>query len=217
MVAKRRAVVIGETRGRAAVSTVCRELDEAIRNLGLSYRAIGRDVGLSDSQVGRIARGLSPDLSIMQASRLLATVGLELSVRSFPSGRPLRDQAHLDLLARLRARLHSSLSWRTEVPVAANGDLRAWDAVIAGDGWSAGVEAETRVRDVQAIERRINLKVRDGSVDTVILLAAATRHNRTLLRSEGSALREAFPLPGQRALELLRAGVNPGGSCLMLL
>jgi transcriptional regulator with XRE-family HTH domain len=133
MPARRRAVVLGEARGRAAVEYVARELDTAVRNLGLTYAGVASDVGLSPSQVSRIARGKSPDLSIAQAATLLASVGLDLAVRTYPTGRPLRDQSHLDLLERLRLRLHRSLGWRTEVPVAGGADLRAWDAVVRGD------------------------------------------------------------------------------------
>jgi hypothetical protein len=64
-----------------------------------------------------VARGLAPDLTIVQASALLASVGQELSIRAYPSGRALRDRPQLALLERLRARVHSSLTWRAEVPV----------------------------------------------------------------------------------------------------
>ena len=124
---------------------------------------------------------------------------------------------HLNLLERLRARLHPSLAWRTEVPVTAGPDVRAWDAQIKGDIWTDGVEAEVRLRDAQALERRIALKQRDGSVDSVILLVWNTRHNRDALASIGAGLRAAFPLAGARALELLTAGVNPGANSLILL
>jgi len=217
MSAKRRVVMLGEARGREAVRFVAREIDDSIRNLGLTYSAVGADVGLSGSQVSRIARGQSPDLSIAQATTLLASVGLDLSLRTFPAGRPLRDQAHLDLLERLRIRLHPSLTWRTEVPVAVAPDLRAWDAVIGGDSWQDGVEAEVRLRDAQALERRVALKQRDGAVDAVVLLVWDTRHNRDALDAIGAGLQAAFPLAGRAALERLAAGKNPGGNALILL
>jgi hypothetical protein len=153
----------------------------------------------------------------VRASELLAAVGLDLSIRTFPTGRPLRDTAHLELLDRLRTRLHPSLRWRPEAPVAGPGDLRAWDALISAAEWRIAVEAETRLRDVQALERRIELKQRDGNVEVVLLLVRDTRHNQTMLRSLGSALDGRFPLPGRRALELLGAGVNPGASSIVLL
>jgi hypothetical protein len=83
--------------------------------------------------------------------------------------------------------------------------------------WRIGVEAESRLGDLQALERRLALKQRDGSMDRVILLVANTRHNRTVLRSHGSGLEIQFPLPGARALELLAAGVAPTGSTIVVL
>jgi hypothetical protein len=208
---------VGDTRGRAAVALLCREIDDAIRTLGLSYAAVGRDIGLSGAQVGRIARGKSPELSILQASTLLAAVGLELSVRAYPTGRPLRDAPQLSLLARFSPMVNAAIAWLTEVPVTNGPDLRAWDALIQGDGWRYGVEAETRLRDVQALQRRLALKLRDGNVDGVILIVSKTRTNVTVLRSLGMDLDAAFPVPGDLAVERLAAGRNPGGSALVVL
>jgi len=211
-----RAIEAATTRGRAAVATIGRELDLAIRRHGLSYTAVGGAVGLSGSQVGRVARGRSPELTVVQASRLLAAVGLELSIRSYPAGEPLRDAAHLALLARLRRRLHASLAWRTEVPLARNGDLRAWDAVIRAPRWSVGVEAETRPTDLQALERRLALKQRDGEMPTIVLLLADTRHNRAIVAGTPD-LADRYPVRGRAALAALEAGTHPGGSVLILL
>lgn len=221
MPGRRRAVVQGEIRGRAAVAEMSRELDHAAQTLGLSYASIARDVGLSAAQVGRIAHGRSPDLSIRQASVLLAAVGLELSIRAYPSGRPLRDTPQLELLAALRGRLHPRLSWATEVPVVGSQgrafDLRAWDAIVSGAAWRYGVEAETRIRDGQALERRIALKVRDGDVDGVILVVKRTRGNRAVLASLGAAWEWLTQVPGNVALKRLAAGVDPGGNSLIVL
>ena len=101
--------------------------------------------------------------------------------------------------------------------MAGAGDLRAWDGMVGGADWRIGVEAETRVGDWQALERRISLKSRDGSVDGVILLVWATRGNLYSLRALGDAVRSRFPVQGNRALELLGAGANPGGSVLITL
>jgi hypothetical protein len=213
------------------VADVSRELEQATQTLGLSYASIGRDVGLSAAQVGRIAHGGSPDLSIRLATVLLAAVGLELSVRAYPSGRPLRDTPQLELLSAFREHLHPRLSWATEVPVVvAQGrafDLRAWDATIsgatlagrpiAGESWRYGVEAETRIRDGQAVERRIALKVRDGDVDGVIVAVKRTRSNRTALLSLGAAWEWLSQVPGPIALERLAAGMDPGGNAVIVL
>jgi hypothetical protein len=101
------------------------------------------------------------------------------------------------------------------------GDRRAWDAVITDRGgapaWRVGVEAETRPRDLQALERRLAIKARDGNVDAVVLLLANTRHNRDLVQGREADWRERFPLAGRRALELLGARVKPPGDAIVLL
>ena len=217
MSGRRRAVVQGQTRGRAAVQFLSNEIDISIRSLGLSYAAVGRDIGRSGTQVGRVAHGRSPDLSIVLASTILAAVGQELSVRAYPTGRPLRDTPQLGLLARFRRLLHPNVNWRTEVAVAGGSDLRAWDAVISCPGWRYGVEAETRLSDWQALLRRVTLKVRDGDTDGVLLVVWRTRSNATVLRSLGDVIDSAFPVPGKVALERLAGGVDPGGTSLILL
>jgi hypothetical protein len=209
--------MLGEARGRSAVQALSREIDGAIVSLGLTYAAIGRDVGLSGAQVGRIAHGRSAELSIVQASTLLASVGLELSVRAYPTGSPLRDAPQLALLARFRRQLHQALTVRTEVPVTSGFDLRAWDAVIAGPAWRFAVEAETRIRDWQALERRLALKLRDGDVDGLLLVVARTRTNVTIVRSLTTVLVSMFPVPSALALQRLASGADPGGSSLIVL
>jgi hypothetical protein len=96
-------------------------------------------------------------------------------------------------------------------------DPRAWDATISGPGWSIGVEAETRVRDLQAVERRLTLKQRDGDVSTVILLLGDTRHHRTLVRNADAALAIAFPTPARTALRLLRRGEGLSANAVVVL
>ena len=80
-----------------------------------------------------------------------------------------------------------------------------------------GLEAETRGRDSQALQRKLALKRRDGNVDHVILLMADTRHNRSFLRAAGEGLHRDFPIPGRIALERLSEGRDPGGSSIILL
>ena len=217
MGSRARTIDIAAARGGSLARELLHELRSARLDRGLSGAVIAKAVGLSDAQYSRIERGLPNDLSIQMASRLLAAVGLQLSVRAFPSGEPLRDAAHLALLGRFRALLHRSLRFRTEVPFPGVDDRRAWDAVVTGGAWSLGVEAETRPRDRQALERRLALKLRDGSVDYLVLLLLDSRYNRDFVRAQHDTLAERFPLPGRRALELLSAGVNPTASSVILL
>jgi hypothetical protein len=89
--------------------------------------------------------------------------------------------------------------------------------VIQGAGWRYGVEAETRLRDIQALQRRVALKLRDGDLDGVILVIWKTRTNLTILRSLGAELDGLFPVPGKLALERLASGRNPGGSAIVVI
>lgn len=199
-----------------------REAETARIGHGTSYAAIGRALNLGSGQVARIFRGQSPDVSIVRAAQVLETVGLELSARAFPAGTPVRDGGQIALLARLRGRIHPALPWREEVPVvelatAGLVDRRAWDAGIDAPGVRVRIEAETRVGDLQALERRLALKQRDGLPGCMILLLADTRHHRTLLEDAGDGLRALFPVRQRAALLALRAGRSPGGNALILL
>jgi hypothetical protein len=76
--------------------------------------------------------------------------------------------------------------------------------------------AETRPRDRQALERRLALKLRDGDVSSMSLLLLDSRSNRDFVRANADIMHERFPVPGRRAIESLRAGVNPAGSSIIL-
>jgi transcriptional regulator with XRE-family HTH domain len=216
MATRERPVDRGSTRARGIVAELGRELHGGRLDRAISLEGLSAATGLSPSQISRIERGLTPNLGIPQIARLLAAIGLDLSVRAFPAGVPIRDIAHARLLAAFRALLHASLAWRTEVPLPIAGDLRAWDAVVVGPGWKTGVECETRPRDVQALERRLGLKERDGGVDSIVLLLRDSQHNRDLIRG-ASGLAARFPVSGTRALALLAEGKHPGGNAIVRL
>lgn len=156
-------------------------------------------------------------LPLSEIMRAAAVVGLSVHIRAYPAGSPLRDQAHRELLARLRARLPGEIGWATEVPLPEAGDWRAWDALVRVASIRIGVEAETRVRDEQALQRRLRLKLRDGGVDHIMLLLADTRHNRTFVREVSAGFLSDFPIPGTVALSRLVAGEDPGGNAIVLL
>ena len=172
---------------------------------------------MSASAWSRLERGIAPALPLVDLARAMAVVGLDLYIRAYPGGKPVRDQAHLDLLERLRVLLRSDARWQTEVPLPNPGDRRAWDALIRLHSVRIGVEAETRGRDSQELQRRLSLKRRDGGVDHVILLLADTRHNRQFLRRAGKGFQADFPVDGEMALERLAVGEDPGGSAVVLL
>ena len=143
-------------------------------------------------------------------------VGLDVRLRSFPAGDPIRDAGQLQLLERLRQRLDPALSWQTEVPLPIPGNLRAWDALITGRGWRVAVEAETVLDDLQAVERRISLKRRDGRMEHVILIVADTRRNRGVLAGAPQAM-PSFSRRARRVLGALRRGHDPRCSAIVVL
>lgn len=218
MVVKERPADIGSRRARKILADMGRELYDARRQHGISQAAVGKAVRISRSQVGRIERAEVPSVPLVQVSRLLAVVGLELSARAYPAGPPIRDAAHRALLDRFRARVAPSVSWRFEVPVGHVGDQRAWDAVMLIGTRELAVEAETRPRDVQALQRRLAAKRRDDpGISSVVLLLANTRHNRNLMKESREALSADLPQAGQTILTALAEGRDPGGSGIVLL
>ena len=217
MASRERAVDVGAARARVILERLPAEARLARLNAGLGQEEVARSVGLSRTQLSRIERGLSPELTIATAVRLFAVLGQELVVRTYPAGDPIRDAAHAALLERLRQRLHPSMRWRTEVPLPTPGDLRAWDATATCPAFRVGIEAETRLRDLQALERRLSLKQRDGEMDRLVLLVLDTRSNRDVLRAHPDWAAARFPIAGRWALELLTAGVDPGGDALIVL
>jgi putative N-acetylmannosamine-6-phosphate epimerase len=74
------------------------------------------------------------------------------------------------------------------------GDRRAWDAVLLIGTAQIAVEAETRPRDVQALQRRIALKRRD----------------------HGEALMADLPMGSAAILTALTEGRRPEGSGVVL-
>jgi hypothetical protein len=54
-------------------------------------------------------------------------------------------------------------------------------------------------------------------VDGVMLVLPAGRRTTVFLRETGDLLQPSFPVPGRRALELLGAGVDPGGSAIVVI
>jgi transcriptional regulator with XRE-family HTH domain len=214
---KARQIDVGTARAAELIVRAGREIRQARTDRGLSLRVTGRASSLSISAVSRIERGLVTRVSVHDLARLHAVVGLELALKSYPAGQPIRDAAHVALLNDFRKELHRSLQWSIEVPLPIPGDLRSWDALVRGDGWRYGVEAETAPRDAQSVLRRMQLKQRDGGVGGVLLVVRRTQQTRRFIREAGELLRTVFPVDGDRALELLRAGVDPGGNAVVVL
>ena len=193
------------------------ELRALRRQAGLSQRRLATEVGVDHAVISRIEAGGAAATTLDLYARLFAVLGGRLSVKVYPEGDALRDEAHVRLIGRLRALLHAAIRIRTEVPLGIQGDLRAWDVELAVDGVAVALEAETVLDDVQALERRIALKAQDGGVDVVLLLVADTARNRRILRANRESLRTRFPLDTRAAMAYLRGGrLPPVGAIIVL-
>jgi hypothetical protein len=98
------------------------------------------------------------------------------------------------------------------IVISAHGTL----VIDCPDG-SVAAEAETRLIDLQALERRISLKRRDSGIQVVILLVNDTLSNRRVLRAQREGLRSSFPLDGRQTLGAVRSGRRPTASGIVVL
>ena len=204
-------------RGREMDLAIGAELRQARRAHGLSQTSLARALGIAQTRVSRLERGLAPRASFAELSATAALVGLRLVVRCYPTGSPLRDAGQVALLEELHSRLHAGLRWRTEVPVPVPGDLRAIDAVISGAGAAILVEAWTRLTDLQAQTRAAQLKRRDFGAGRLLLLVADTHANRAAIASASRSLAADFPLGTRAVLAALSAGRDPGADGIVVL
>ena len=209
-----------ELRGRRQARRVARDFGQELLNArkqtGLSQETAARAAGMSRAQFGRIERAEIRGLTFDQASRAAAAVGLRLVVKTYPEGDPARDAAHLALAERFRRRLPPHATWRTEVPIPIPGDQRAWDGVATVNRRRAGCELETRLHDLQAQQRRLTLKERDGNVDVLLLVVSDTTANRSFLDQHREQLRGLLPLDSRQVFEAFRRGELPERSGIVI-
>ena len=176
---------------------------------GQSQADIAKASGISRSVYSRIETASRPNLSILEAARIASVLGLDLGVRLYPGGEPLRDVAQHARLTRIVGELRPPLTFRLEVPLPATPDRleqRSWDAVLYGHRRRTAIEVEMRIRDAQALERRIALKRRDDPVDAFLLIVADTRTNRRALATNPALFADLPRLRRGHVIRSLRVG-----------
>lgn len=208
------------SRGSLRANRVVRSIGLDVRTwrtaAGLTQREVARAAGVSRSFLCRLELGRSHDVKVGAVGVVFAVLGHELSVKGYPVGTPIRDAGQARLLAQLRQRVSQVYRWTSEAPMSIPGDLRAWDVRLDGPT-SIGVEAETRLSDLQELQRRVSLKQRDSGVSRLLLVVAGTHHNRDVIRRSMPVLRQMFPLDTRECLYALAAGRDPGGNGMVLL
>lgn len=201
---------------RTDLATVAEEVRRARIGSGLSLRDVAAATGISHAALWEFERGGASGLRLEHVGAVSAVVGLDLRVRAYPGADAIGDAAQSRLLARLRQHLDPGLRWRTEVPIVLDHAGRAWDAVITGSTWVLPVEAETILADLQAVERRIELKRLDAGATHVLIVATDTRRNRAALRAAPAAF-GGFARDRRRVLGALRSGRDPAADAVILL
>ena len=84
-------------------------------------------------------------------------------------------------------------------------------------GQLVGVEAETRVRDIQAFVRRVRGRQLEGGTDTIVIVLAESAHNRRVLPQLLEALGPRYSTSARVLLKALREGKPLAGSGVVLI
>jgi transcriptional regulator with XRE-family HTH domain len=197
---------------------VAQEIRQTRISGGWSQETVARAAGMSRGQLQRLEQGKLAEPGLEAICRASRAVGLSVSLTQYPTGERLRDSPQLRLADDFAAVPASPIILRREVPLPGEGDLRAWDMLISDGRLIAFVECETRLGDLQALARKLALKLRDdprGSV--LILVVRSTAHNRRVLAAYREALRAEFPLDGATIARALRAGRIPTASGILVI
>jgi hypothetical protein len=151
-------------------------------------------------------------LSFVDVASIAAVLGQELAANLYPAGEPIRDAGHQALIRRFRAVL--SPAWRVaaEVLLPTPGDRRAWDLLLRIPTQLVGMEAETRLRDIQAFVRRVRQREVEGGADVIVIVLAESAHNRRILPQLLEALGPRYSTRPRGLLKSLREGQPLAGS-----
>jgi len=204
-------------RARQQVEQTLAVVRDARVSAGVSQNTMASALGCSRQLIGAIEAGRLDDVGCIQLARMGAVVGLDVPIRAYPGGSPLRDVGQLRLLDRFRGCIGDGWTWQTEVPVRGDSnDRRAIDAVLMHSPIRVGVEAVTRFLDVQGQVRSIVLKQQAAGLACMLIVLADTRHNRHALVEGAPTIRPAFPLASRAVLSDLRAGRPPESNGVVL-
>jgi transcriptional regulator with XRE-family HTH domain len=206
-----RALAEGTRRAQRHVLDIGEGFLEQRIALGLSQAHVAAAVGMKRVKYGRIERG-QVAAPILELDRVAAVLGLELSVRLYPGGVPVRDGAQATRLMRFLIHVRPPLRHAVEVGLPSRDgrpEQRAWDAMLRGGGERTACELEMRVRDVQAMRRRHDLKRRDDPTEHFLLLIADTRHNRQVIAAFAGLFADLPRLRPSVVHAALEAGRHP--------
>jgi Helix-turn-helix. len=198
---------------------VADEFRERRLTLGSTQAHVAAACRMSRVHYGKIESGRSTDITILELDRIASVIGLSASIRLYPAGPAVRDAGQATRLQGFLGHARDPLTHRIEVALPAREDRleqRAWDAVLFGYGARTAIELEMRIRDVQALIRRIDLKRRDDSTEGFLLLIADTRANRRVLSEFAAMLADLPRLRKSKVIAALERGEHPGTGIVLV-
>lgn len=217
MAIRTRAIDEARRRWGSISRTIGGELRMARRMIGLTQARLGAAIGVSQSQISRRESGTARRFTGADLAVHAAAVGLRLSVKLWPIGGALRDEAQARYVAELVRRVGHAWRVMIEAPIPIAGDLRAVDVLLRNGDVRIAVEVITRLADLQAQVRAAQMKARDIGATRLLLVVAGTRANRAALAAARPSLVDAFDTDTRRILADLARGVDPGRDGIIVL
>jgi len=193
------------------------EIRDARLEPNLSQAALAKRAGWPQSRYSRVERGVQ--LPTLEDLFVVASLlGLRVRLDLFRIDEGIRDQGSQALIARFGSVLAPAWHAAREVPFPTLGDLRSWDLMIRlRTSYRVGVEAETRLRDVQELARRIRQRELHGGVDAILMIMSDSAHNRHHVDELLAVLGPDFGTPATDLLAALKAGEPLPGSGVLLI
>jgi len=217
MAGKETRLETGRQRAASAVASILSQLRTARLTSNLSQAAIAAQLGWSQTRYSLFERNVR-EVTVADVSLVASILGLKLTFDVFRIDEGVRDAGSQRLIERFLAMLASVWLQTREAPFPHLGDLRSWDVLIRlGRDYRVGVEAETRLRDIQELVRRIRQRELHGGADHIIVILSDSQHNRRYVDEFRAALGPNYLTQPGDLLADLRTGRQLPGSGVILL
>lgn len=201
----------------ALVGSLLSELREARSEANVSQAALAVHLGWPQSRYSKFERNVRP--ATFEDVCLVATMlGLRPRLALYRVDEGIRDRGAQRLIGRFCEILAPVWAVAREAPFPTLGDLRSWDVLIRLEhAYRVGIEAETRLRDIQELVRRIRQRELHGRVDQILIVLSNSAHNRLHADELRAALGSAYET-SPHALRAARGNGQalPGSGVILL-
>jgi transcriptional regulator with XRE-family HTH domain len=207
----------GQLLASRTVSRLRTELRTARQDANLSQVALAKRLDWAQTRYSRFERNVDP-ITVADLCLVATILGFRPRFDLFRENEGLRDQGAQALVERFCSVLSPLWAVRREAPSPILGDLRSWDLLIRlGNSFRVGIEAETRLRELEELVRRIRQRELHGGVDAIVVVLRKSSHNRANVGPLRQALGGRFATSPRNLLAALRAGTPLPGSGVLLL